>query len=126
MFFYVQEFDSFESQEIISSQKTQLKLYLDEPRLDRGAQLDILSFWKTNEHRYPELSLLARDIMTVPISTVASESTFSVGGRILNQYRSTLKPNNVEALVSTRDLLYGIKSRLMLYFFTFFASEYML
>ncbi|KAA8544997.1 hypothetical protein F0562_019786 [Nyssa sinensis] len=50
---------------------------------------------------------MAQDILTIPISTVAFESAFSVGGRFLDQYRSSLRPNIMEALVCTRDWLYG-------------------
>ena len=89
------------------AQKTQLDLYLDEPRVDRNAKLDILAFWKGNEFRYPELAAMARDILSIPISTVASESTVSVGGRVIDQFRSALKPDVVEALVCTRDWLYA-------------------
>ena len=89
------------------AQKTQLELYLDEPRVDRNAKLDILAFWKGNEFRYPELGPMARDILSIPISTVASKSTFSVGGQVIDQFRSALKPDVVEALVCTRDWLYA-------------------
>jgi hypothetical protein len=50
---------------------------------------------------------MARDILSIPVSTVASESTFSVGGRVIDQFRSSLKLDVVEALVCTRDWLYG-------------------
>ena len=66
--------------------KSELELYLDEPRIDRKIDLDILSFWKGNGFRYPNLSFMARDILSIPISTVTSESAFSVGGRVLNQF----------------------------------------
>ena len=56
------------------AQKTQLELYLDEPRVDRNAKLDILAFWKGNEFWYPELTAMARDMLSIPISMVASES----------------------------------------------------
>jgi len=46
---------------------------------------------------------MTRDILSIPISTVISESTFSVGGRVIDQYKSLLKPNIVETLVCTRD-----------------------
>ena len=50
---------------------------------------------------------MARDVLTVIISTVASESSLSTGGRVLDAYRSRLIPSTVEALVCTRDWLYG-------------------
>jgi hypothetical protein len=85
-----------------------LELYLDEPKyLDKNKTFDILSFWKGNEFHYPEVAAMARDVLSIPISTVALESTFSIGGRVIDQYRSSLKPDIVEALVCTRDWLYG-------------------
>jgi hypothetical protein len=48
--------------------------------MDRNAKLDILSFWKGNQFQYPELATMVRDVLSIPISIVASESTFSVGG----------------------------------------------
>ncbi|BFG20932.1 hypothetical protein CerSpe_072060 [Prunus speciosa] len=104
----MKEFDTFESEEsITSSQKSQLQLYLDEQKVERKINLNVLDFWKANQFRYPELSILARDVLSIPISTVASEASFSVGGRVLDQYRSALKPENVEALICTRDWIFG-------------------
>lgn len=41
----------------------------------------------------------ACDIFTIPIMIVASEPTFSIGGRGLDQYNSSLKPEIVEVIV---------------------------
>ena len=50
---------------------------------------------------------MARDILSIRISIVVLESTFSVGGQVIDQFRSALKPDVVEALVCTRDWLYA-------------------
>lgn len=50
---------------------------------------------------------MARDILTIPVSTVASESAFSVGGEVLDQYRSTLKSEITEAIICTKDWIFG-------------------
>ena len=49
------------------------------------------------------LSKLARDVLAVPVSTVASESAFSTGGRILDPFRSSLSPLMVQNLVCAQD-----------------------
>ena len=102
---YEQEYESFERYENTSllNQKTQLELYLDEPKVEKTKKLDILNFWRGNEVRFPELSMMARDVLSIPVSSVASESAFSVGGRVLDQYRSSLKLDVVEAIVCSRD-----------------------
>ena len=83
--------------------KSDLKMYFEEQLVPRSANLDILAHWKANASRYPVLSLMARDILAIPISTVAFESTFSIGGRVLDCYQSALKPNIVQAIVCLKD-----------------------
>ncbi|KAK2642690.1 hypothetical protein Ddye_024453 [Dipteronia dyeriana] len=93
--------------EIFSTNIMLLELYLDEPKLEMSSNLDVLDFWKVNMICYPDLSVMAHDILSIPVSTVASESAFSVGGRVLDRFRSLLKPDVVEATVCTRDWMLG-------------------
>ena len=46
---------------------------------------------------------MARDVLAVPVATVASEAAFSIGGRVLDAFRSSLTPKIVEALICTQD-----------------------
>ena len=49
--------------------------------------------------KYKVLSKMAKDIFMIPVTTVASESAFSAGGRVLSDYRSSLSPKTLDALV---------------------------
>jgi hypothetical protein len=62
-----------------------------------------LGWWKIIAPKYPIIAAIARDVLAMPISTVASESAFSTGGRILDPFRSSLSPLTVEALVCTQN-----------------------
>jgi hypothetical protein len=53
--------------------------------------------------KYPILARIARDLLAIPASTVASESAFSTGSRIISDYRSSLSSKTVEALVCLQD-----------------------
>ncbi|CAL2270633.1 unnamed protein product [Prunus armeniaca] len=90
-----------------TSRKNELHKYLDEETLDRKQDIDVLSWWQMEHFHYPILSNLACDVLTIHISTVASESAFSIRGRVLDQYRSSLLPEIVQALLCTRDWLFG-------------------
>lgn len=105
MTYAFEEFDMFQSQLESSTGKTQLDLYLEEANLDRktNPNLDVLGFWKDNKLRYPELSLMARDVLSVPITTVASESAFSTVGRVIGKFRSSILPTNAEAKLCTKE-----------------------
>ncbi|WOK96906.1 hypothetical protein Cni_G05614 [Canna indica] len=74
------EFDVYEGDEYsMASRKSELEKYLDETRIVRKTELDILNYWKINGQRYPTVARMARDILSIPLSTVASESAFSYG-----------------------------------------------
>ena len=52
----------------------------------KDVNFDVLFWWKTNSDRYQVLSKMARDVLAVPVSTIASESAFSIGRRILDPF----------------------------------------
>jgi hypothetical protein len=86
-------------------QKSELEKYLDEANMDGDEKFDVLLWWKKNCLRFPVLSIMARDVFATPVSTVASESAFSTGGRVLDTFRSCLNPEMAEALICTQNWL---------------------
>jgi hypothetical protein len=81
---------------------TELDRYLDEDPI-RAEELDIINWWMGNATKYPTLSRIARDLFAVPALSVPSESAFSMARRTINDFRSSLTPETVEALICTQD-----------------------
>ncbi|GJY68507.1 zinc finger BED domain-containing protein RICESLEEPER 2 [Tanacetum coccineum] len=83
--------------------ETELQRYLKEPKVElrKGQIFDILQWWKVNGPRFPIVARMARDILAIQISIVASKSAFSTGGRVLDPYRTSLSTKIVEALICT-------------------------
>uniref|UniRef100_A0A803PI39 HAT C-terminal dimerisation domain-containing protein n=1 Tax=Cannabis sativa TaxID=3483 RepID=A0A803PI39_CANSA len=87
------------------SEKNEIDRYLNEDNDDLGDDFDILASWKHNASRYKVLSRIARDVLASPISSIASESAFSTGGRILDPFMSSLSSKMVEALICSKNWL---------------------
>ncbi|CAI9281773.1 unnamed protein product [Lactuca saligna] len=85
----------------------ELEKYLQESVEDDSNMFSILDWWKVNSPIFPILSLMARDVFAIPISTVASESVFSTSGRVLGPFRSYLTHKIVESLICTQDWIRG-------------------
>jgi len=64
--------------------KTELQKYLAEENEVERKNFNILSWWKINSPRFFVLAKMARDVLVIPISSVASVCAFSTGGRILD------------------------------------------
>ena len=89
--------------------KNEVDRYLNEPPEDIDTtnvdDFDILKWWMVNSVKYKVLSCIARDVLAVSVTTVASEAAFSIGGRILDPFRSSLSPKTVEALICLKNWL---------------------
>ncbi|CAN0838803.1 Zinc finger BED domain-containing protein RICESLEEPER 2, partial [Linum grandiflorum] len=91
---------------------------------DEESKFNVLEWWKKERGRYKILSKMACEIMAIPITSVASESAFSTGGRAIDSKRASLGKNTVEALLCSEDWLrdyYSIEVCLcfLLLFYTF-------
>lgn len=85
--------------------KSDLDKYLEEPLFPRNMEFNILNWWKVHTPRYPILSMMARNILGIPMSKVTFEAAFSSSGRTLNCDRRSLKPETVQALMCAQDWL---------------------
>jgi hypothetical protein len=87
--------------------KSEVDKYLSEDNEPDTKGFDILKWWKANSTRFPILSRMARDLLVIPITSVASESAFSAGGQTLDDFRTSLTPRMVERLICANDWLHG-------------------
>jgi hypothetical protein len=69
----------------------------------RGDKVKLLEWWKDHQYTFPVLAHFARDILLVHVSTISSEATFSNVGRIIEERRSSLAPEMLEAITCLKD-----------------------
>jgi len=86
---------------------SELELYLKEKvkvvkSNPLGIPFDVLGWWRTNSSKYPVLSAIARDLLAMQVSSVASESTFSNSNRILDPFRSCFTHYTLEVFICTK------------------------
>jgi hypothetical protein len=87
--------------------KNELDRYLEEETLPHyeNDNFDILGWWRLEGTRYPNLRLIAKDILAIPITIVVFESAFSTSGRLLSNHHSRLTPRMLEALMCSQSWL---------------------
>ncbi|KAA8550057.1 hypothetical protein F0562_001741 [Nyssa sinensis] len=100
----------------IQPSKSDLDVYLDESAFicaeGSANKFNIMEWWKANTLKFRILLKMARDILSIPITSVASESTFSAGGRVTDPFRASLLPETVQVLLCGADwvrALHGLK-----------------
>jgi hypothetical protein len=73
---------------LLMSVGNELSSYLDSDNVSHtDDKFNIISWWHEHKLSYPVLSILARDVLSIPVSTVSLESVFSTTGRILEECR---------------------------------------
>ena len=70
---------------------------------------EILEWWKKQQIKYSVLSIIARDVLNVSVSTVTSEATFSAGRRVVSKKRCNLSLESIKAVVCLKD--WNLKDR---------------
>jgi hypothetical protein len=82
----------------------ELFAYLDSDTINQfDDDFNIINWLHEHKRTYPVLLILAKDVLSVPVSTISSESTFSLTGRIIEERRWRLSPETVEMLSCIKD-----------------------
>nr|GEV48492.1 zinc finger BED domain-containing protein RICESLEEPER 2-like [Tanacetum cinerariifolium] len=71
----------------------------------RDNSFDVLGWCNQNTVKFLILSQVAKHVLVMPISTVASKSVFSTGGMVIDKYRSSLTAKTAKALICVQDWL---------------------
>lgn len=107
-----------------------MNVYLEENVYicDYETHFDALKWWRVNQLKYSRLSKMVCDILSIPITTVALESTFSKGGRVIDSRRASIPVDIVEMLLCTSDWLHNLhglkKDQKQVCFVSFFLLSY--
>ena len=64
---------------------------------------EILKWWRQKSGKFPILAKIAKDILAIPASTIASKSAFNAGRRVLDKKRYRLGPNTIQMCVCKKD-----------------------
>jgi hypothetical protein len=84
---------------IMQTAADELNDYLSSPRLQPNADFDVLSYWKMNQGKYPQLAQLARATYGIPSGSASAERVFSAGGLITRVHRLSMQPKTLEKLI---------------------------
>jgi hypothetical protein len=88
----------------LSSIDSELSSYLDSDTLHKFEDdFNLLNWWHEHKLTFLVLSILARDVILVPVSIISSESAFSLCGRIIEERQRHLAPEMVEMLLCMKD-----------------------
>jgi hypothetical protein len=97
-------------QDNLTATDAQLKLYWDSPHIDRTSTVNNktylnnpLSWWASNQMRFPCVAKLARRILSIPATSAPSERLFSDAGITIAKDRACLLPDTASTVVFLQD-----------------------
>ena len=76
----------------------------------------MLGYWRDRSNIFDDLVKMACDVLNIPITTVASESAFSIGSHVLSKYRSSIFDETVQALIFTCNWLLSFVGKINFFY----------
>ncbi|XP_040261635.1 E3 SUMO-protein ligase ZBED1-like [Bufo bufo] len=83
-------------QQLSQSVQKEVLMYFGEHPISKKE--NPLSWWKTDETRYPVLAKLAKSFLCIPATSTPSERLFSAAGNIVSKRRASLSSEHVDML----------------------------
>ncbi|MBW0482760.1 hypothetical protein O181_022475 [Austropuccinia psidii MF-1] len=109
--FEAEEMLAFERSLVASMEEkydSDLSRYLaQEPELgqSRDSSFDVLHWWKTHAHIYPDLAKMARDVLSIQLSSIVSEETCNAACEVIDNPRCELSQELLEGFMLSQDWL---------------------
>jgi hypothetical protein len=88
----------------VTSTSDELDQYLKMNIEDIYKQSNPSLFWKDNQTKLPSLSLLARRLFSIPVTSAGVERSFSAAGLVLTERHCSLDPNTVNDVLFVRSI----------------------
>ncbi|KAL3615596.1 hypothetical protein CASFOL_041257 [Castilleja foliolosa] len=103
----ISDFDVYMMEAASRVEKSELDQYLEESLLPRVYlhDFDVLGWWETNRVKYPTMSRMARDVLSVQVCSVPAGSVFDAAGREMDSYRCSLRAETMEAVICAKEWL---------------------
>ena len=89
----------------------ELERYLRMNIEDKYKQSNPLPFWRDYQNKFPALSLLARRLFSIPVTSAGVERQFSLGGLTITQRRCSLDPDTVSDVLFVRSIQLVLDSK---------------
>ncbi|CAF1072535.1 unnamed protein product [Rotaria magnacalcarata] len=95
----------------VQSKTDELERYLRMNIEDVYKNPNPLNFWRDHQKKFPGLSLLARRLYSIPVSSAGVERQFCFAGLTISQRRSCLDPDTVNDVLFVRSIKKSISVR---------------
>ena len=69
---------------------------------DHPIELDVLAWWKTNQHRYPVIARIARDVLAMQPSSIETERVHSGARTLLDWNQARMGVSTIEAALKVK------------------------
>ncbi|CAF3419947.1 unnamed protein product [Rotaria socialis] len=96
---------------MITFKNDELERYLRMNIEDIYKQSNPLKFWHDHQSKFPGLSLLARRLFSIRITSAGVEGQFSLAGLTITQRRSSLDPDRVNDVLFVRSRQNALDSK---------------